>query len=79
VHENGCWRLIIKRQQLSFFLIVMEWVAMAPLRCVVCRNRHHATALGRTARALTGKREAHWLLKKSVEKVLQGLLTRLLR
>ena len=41
---------------------------MAPLRCVVYRNRHHATALGRTARALTGKREAHWLLKKVLKK-----------
>ena len=49
-------------------MIVMEWVAMAPLRCVACRNTHHAPALGRTARALTGKRAAHWLLKKVLKK-----------
>ena len=51
---------------------------MVPLPHVVCRNTHRAPALGCIARALPEK-GGTLAAEKSVEKVLRGLLTRLLR
>ena len=51
---------------------------MAPLRCVACHNAQLAPALGCIARALQEK-GGTLAAEKSVEKVLRGLLTRLLR
>ena len=51
---------------------------MPPLRCAACYNTHLAPALGCIARALPEK-GGTLAAEKSVEKVLQGLLTRLLR